>query len=296
MDWRTVNFDWNRARAFLVTAEEGSFSAAARALGMAQPTLGRQVDGLEEELGVTLFDRVGRRLVLTPSGVELLDHVRTMGDAASRVSLTTSGRSEALEGSICISASEVTSAYVLPPIIQGLREAHPGIEIELVATNAASDLRRREADIAIRNFRPDHPDLVAKKVKDVAARLYATRGYLERIGRPKEAEDLSRAEFVGFDHGPLLMNGLNALGLRLTPKNFPVITPNHLVQWALVKQGAVIGVMTETVGEPEPLVEQALPELDPFVTPVWLTAHRELKSSRRVRTVFEFLAEALAQN
>jgi len=80
MDWRSVKFDWNRARAFLVTAEEGSLSAAARALGMAQPTLGRQVDALEEELGVVLFERVGRGFTLTPSGLELLDHVRAMGD------------------------------------------------------------------------------------------------------------------------------------------------------------------------------------------------------------------------
>ncbi|MEQ8698792.1 MAG: LysR family transcriptional regulator, partial [Bauldia litoralis] len=82
MDWRSVIFDWNRARAFLVTAEEGSLSAAARALGMTQPTLGRQVDALEAELGVVLFERVGRGLTLTPSGLDLLDHVRAMGEAA----------------------------------------------------------------------------------------------------------------------------------------------------------------------------------------------------------------------
>ena len=97
MDWRSVKFDWNKARAFLVTAEEGSLSAAARALGMAQPTLGRQVDGLEQELGIVLFERVGRGLSLTSSGLELLDHVRDMGEAAGRVSLTALGQSQALE-------------------------------------------------------------------------------------------------------------------------------------------------------------------------------------------------------
>ena len=106
MDWRSVNFDWNRARAFLVTAEEGSLSAAARALGMAQPTLGRQVDALEDELGVVLFARVGRGLTLTPSGLELLDHVRAMGEAATRVSLAAAGQSQSIEGTSCISASE----------------------------------------------------------------------------------------------------------------------------------------------------------------------------------------------
>ena len=115
MDWRSIKFDWNKARAFLVTAEEGSLSAAARALGMAQPTLGRQVDGLEQELGIILFERVGRGLTLTPSGLELLDHVRDMGEAAGRVSLTALGQSQALEGTICISASETYAAVLLPP-------------------------------------------------------------------------------------------------------------------------------------------------------------------------------------
>ena len=76
MDWRSLHFDWNRARAFLVTAEEGSFSAAARALASTQPTIGRQVSALEEELGVTLFERIGTGLKLTASGLELLEHVR----------------------------------------------------------------------------------------------------------------------------------------------------------------------------------------------------------------------------
>ena len=98
MDWRSVKFDWNRARAFLVTAEEGSLSAAARALGMAQPTLGRQVSALESELGVILFERAGRGLALTQSGLELVEHVRAMGDAATRVSLTASGQSQSIEG------------------------------------------------------------------------------------------------------------------------------------------------------------------------------------------------------
>jgi DNA-binding transcriptional LysR family regulator len=152
MDWRSVKFDWNRARAFLVTAEEGSLSAAARALGMAQPTLGRQVDALEQELGVVLFERVGRGFTLTPSGLELLDHVRAMGDAANRVSLTAAGQSQSIEGKICIAASETYAAILLPPIIAKLRQVEPGIHIEIVASTKASDLLRREADIAIRNF------------------------------------------------------------------------------------------------------------------------------------------------
>ena len=130
MDWRSVKFDWNRARAFLVTAEEGSLSAAARAVGMTQPTLGRQVAALEDELGVALFERVGKGIELTPSGLELLEYVRAMGEAANNVSLAASGKSDSLEGNICISATEAVAAFVLPPIIHKLRQSAPGIDIE----------------------------------------------------------------------------------------------------------------------------------------------------------------------
>ena len=187
MDWNSVRFDWNRARAFLVTAEEGSLSAAARALGMTQPTLGRQVRALEEELGIVLFERIGRGLTLTAGGLDLLDQVREMGESANRVSLSASGQSQTIEGSICITASEVISAFLLPPVLARLRRMHPGVEIKLVATNAVRDLRRREADIAIRSARPTDPNLVATRLRDTPARLYATPSYLKRIGNPTSA-------------------------------------------------------------------------------------------------------------
>src|SRR3974377_1023423 len=131
MDWRSIKFDWNRARAFLVTAEEGSLSAAARTLGVPQPTLGRQVRALERELGVVLFERAGRGLVLTQSGPPLAEQVRAMGEAATRMSLTASGQSQSIEGSVRITASEAFSAFVLPAIVAKLRRTEPGIMIEI---------------------------------------------------------------------------------------------------------------------------------------------------------------------
>ena len=294
MDWRSVNFDWNRARAFLVTAEEGSLSAAARALGMAQPTLGRQVTALEQELGIALFERVGRGLTLTPSGLELVEHVRAMGDAASRVSLAASGQSQSIEGTIRITTTEVYAAFVLPPIIAKLRPLAPGITIEIVASNAVSDLRRREADIAIRNGRPTDPDLIAKKVKDDFAQLYATPAYLDRIGNPSSLAGFSQADFIGFDDNKPLLDGLNALGFSLTGRNFRVLTGSHLVHWELVKQGLGVGVMPMRTGDAEPLVRRILPTMDPIEVPVWLVAHRELRTSRRVRLVFDFLFDELS--
>ncbi len=295
MDWKSVNFDWNRARAFLVTAEEGSLSAAARALGTTQPTVGRQISALEEELSIVLFERVGLGLELTPTGLDLLEHVRLMGEAASRVSLTASGQSQNIEGTVCISASEVFSVFLLPPIIAKLRKIEPKINIEIIATNETSDLRKREADIALRNFRPTQPELIAKKIKDVSARLYATPNYLNSINNPTSVDDLQRANFISFDNTGMLMNELNNRGMTLTTKNFPLLSENYLVHWELVKQGLGIGIMPEDIGDAEPLVQQVLPRLKAITFPIWLTTHRELNTSRRVRMVFDLLAEELGK-
>lgn len=294
MDWRSTKFDWNRARAFLVTAEEGSLSAAARALGMAQPTLGRQVSALETELGVVLFERVGHRLALTRSGLELVEHVRAMGEAANRVSLTASGQSQSIEGPICITASEAYSVFLLPPIIAKLRRVHPGITIEINASNDVQDLRRREADIAIRNSRPTDPALVAQKIKDDTACLYATDSCLAQCGEIRTPADLSRAYFIGFENNAPFIEGLNAQGACVTPGHFPVFSGSHLVHWELVKQGVGIGVIAAWIGDAEPLVRRAAPWLKPFVFPVWLVAHREVNTSPRIRLVFDLLAAELA--
>jgi DNA-binding transcriptional LysR family regulator len=294
MSGRTLRFDWNRARAFLVTAEEGSFSAAARSLGMSQPTVGRQVSALEEELGVVLFERDGRGLALTTSGLELLDHARAMGAAAGSLSLAAAGQADSVEGDICISATEVMAVFVLPRIIQKLRHVAPGIDLEVIASNSASNLKRREADIAIRGFRPTQPDLVARKLRDVDAYLYAAPSYLAELGNPASPSDFGEAEFIGFDGTDALLSLLNSRGFNLTRRNFPITAENSIVQWELVKHGAVIGIMPATVGEEEPAVRRALPGLEPISAELWIVAHREVKTSRRVRTVFDFLASELS--
>lgn len=295
MDWRNVRFDWNRARAFLVTAEEGSLSAAARALGMTQPTLGRQVTALEEELGVALFERVGRGLVPTPSGRALLDHARAMAEAAERVSRAASGQSKSAEGLVTITASEVVSAHLLPPVLARLRARHPALELKIVASIGVRDLRRREADIALRSGKPDDPELVATRLRDTPGRFYATPAYLKAIGRPRAPAELARADFVGFsDDGDRFLNGLVAMGFPITRKNLPVHTTDHLVLWEMVKRGVGIGVIIEEVGDAEPLVERVLPDLPAIPVPLWLLAHREVKTSQRVRVVFDEIAAELA--
>lgn len=293
MNWKSINFDWNRARAFLVTAQEGTLTAAAKALGMTQSTLGRQVTALEDELGVVLFERVGRNLVLTPGGVALLDHVQQMGQAAAKLSIAATGQSETLEGNISITASEATAIYTLPVLIAKLRKKYPGITVEIIASNSSSDLRKREADIAIRNFSPTHEELISKQLGESRAYLYATAAYIKKLGHPKSGEDLSDADFVGFTDNKPYIDGLQQAGVSVSAANFPLSTESHLLHWELVKQGIAIGIMPDYIGDSERKVKRVLPDMEPMTFNTWLVVHRELHTNNRVRTVYDFLANEL---
>jgi DNA-binding transcriptional LysR family regulator len=271
MDWRSITFDWNRARAFLVTAEEGSLAGAARSLGMTQPTLGRQVAALEREIGLDLFTRRGRGLELTPNGIKLLEYVRLMGDAANQFSLSASGKSDVIEGDVSITASELLSTFMLPPMIKALRETEPGIEIEINSTNEERDLNRREADIAIRNFRPTQPELIVKRLCSVRGHLYAAKSYLQQLDNPQSIEELNKANFIDTEKPGRLMTLLNSQGFNLTKQNFPVISNSHIVQWELVKQGVAISATVEEIGDNEPLVERVVISNLPLITmDLWL--------------------------
>lgn len=293
MDWTSVTFDWNRARAFLVTAEEGSLSAAARALGLAQPTLGRQVEAFQDELGVVLFERKGRGLELTPAGHSLITHARAMGEAAGRLSLAAHAENDDMEGLVKIAASDSYAGHLLPPILKALRAREPGIQIELVVSNTASDLIRREADIAIRNFRPTEADLIGRKIRDARARLYATPNFLAELGNPTTPEGFGEASFIGIDTTGLLPRALQGMGMPVTEENFTIHTQNFLVMWSLVKEGMGIGVLDDRIGDNDPDVQRILPDLPPMEFPVWLVAHRDILRNRRLRFVWDFLADAL---
>lgn len=293
MNWQTVSFDWNQARAFLATAEEGSLSAGARALGLTQPTLSRQVAALEDNLKVLLFERIGKSLELTQSGLELLEHFRAMGAAANNISLTASGQSQAIEGRVTITATDLMAAFYLPPVLKTIQEKAPLIEIELVISNDIRDLTRREADIAIRHVRPEQPSLIAKRIGERVAHLFASSAYLDRIGRPKTRQDYSNAAFIGIGDVDRALEGYKACGLDLSPANFKLMVNSGTVAWELVKQGLGISMMPREYYALVDGVEMVLPEWEGISYPVWLVTHRELNSSRRIRMVFDLLAEAL---
>jgi len=294
MRWQRTAFDWNQARAFLVTAEEGSLSAAARALGLTQPTLSRQVAGLEETLGVTLFERTSRALLLTQPGMELLEHFRRMGDAADRISIAATGQAETITGNVAITSTEIMATHYLLPILQQLRTKAPALKIELVTSNQLSDLMRREADIAIRHARPQQDNLIAKRLRPVTATLVASSAYLSEIGRPQQIADLAAMQFVGVADPEWMIGPLAERGIEVHSANFNFMTVSGSVLLELLRQGFGVGYLPTEIAQRYPELENLWPELEPVSIETWLVAHRELRTNPSIRLVFDLLSDGLS--
>lgn len=295
MNWQAISFDWNQIRAFLATVEEGSLSGAARALGSTQPTVGRQVTGLEEALGVTLFERGGRSLAMTGAAQDLLEHVQAMGEAASRVSMVASGQSQDIAGTVTITASDLLAAQFLPDVLVDLRKQAPGIDVHVVASNRIENLTRREADIAIRHVRPDQPDLIAKHVSDMAANLYGSVDYFAARGLPPSADNLRGHDLIGPPDIDLMVASMAAFGFQAAPTQFRARSDSGVMMWQMMKAGLGMCVLPDKLCADDPLVRKAIPDHPPVTFPAWLATHRELKTSKRIRIVFDMLAEALAR-
>ena len=295
MNWQAISFDWNQIRAFLATAEEGSLSAAARALKSTQPTVGRQVTALEEALGVTLFERAGRSFAITSAGHDLLEHVRTMGDAASRISMVASGQSKEVAGRVSITASELLAAGFLPPVMLRLRQEAPGIDIEIVASDRLEDLTRRDADIAIRHVRPDQPDLIARQLPDFTAGFFASTAYVQKHGLPHTTSDLAGHQFLGPRDTTMMQAILDGYGINIAESQFLLRTDSGVVMWEMMRAGLGIAVLPDGLWTHTDGVVQVFQDVPKITFPVWLATHRELHTSRRIRFVFDMLADALTR-
>ena len=287
--------DWNQLRAFLETAETGSLSAAARKLGLTQPTLSRQVAAIEQRMGVTLFERVGKAMALTPTGLDLLEHARAMGAAAEALSVAATGRSQTVGGLVSVSATDMVAFYLLSPIVRQLREQEPRITIEVISSDAVSDLLRREADIAIRHVKPEQPELIARLIRQAQANYYASEDWVKTHGHPRSAEEAAHLPFVGADRSGQFLAYLRQHGLPLTEANFSCYSDHTVAHWALVRQGMGIGAMLDKIAQETPGMVRVLDEVPPVIFPIWLVTHRELRTSRRIRLVFEALAQGLSE-
>jgi DNA-binding transcriptional LysR family regulator len=287
----TVNAlpDWALLQSFADVVKHGSLSAAARATGASQPTLSRHVASLEQVLGYRLFRRTTAGIELTAEGAELAQQVAKMSEVAAQ--LTGASDPSALQGTVRITASQVVATYILPDILTVLRQQEPEIQIEVVATDETDNLLRREADIALRMYKPTQLDVIAKKVTELELSIYAAPSYLERRGVPRGPEDLLDHDLIGYDRSELIIEGMRRMGFSATRDNFAFRSDDQVVCWQMVLAGFGIGFNQVTIGDRDPRVIRISEDLSVGSIPIWLTAHSGLKTNPRVRRVFDVLAQ-----
>jgi Transcriptional regulator len=288
---------WDLYRSFLAVAGEGSLSAAARVLGMTQPSLGRHVRQLETALGVALFTRSPQGLALTEVGAELAEHARGMAAASAVLRRAASGSRQEVRGVVRITCSEVIGGEVLPAILADLRRRQPGIVIELSLSDVTEDLLRKDADIAVRMLRPSQAALVARRVGGIGLGLFAHRRYLKAHGMPRTLADLHRHALIGFDsETPALraMRGRVPGGEVYAREHFALRTDSPLAQLAALRAGYGIGACQRALARRVRQLVPVLPKAFALDLDTWLVMHEDQRTNRRVRLVYDHLFEALA--
>lgn len=289
----TSQVGWELYRSFLGVLQEGSLSAAARSLGLTQPTVGRHITALEAHFGLSLFTRSQVGLMPTDAALALQADAEAMQSTAAALERSAGGLGKDVQGAVRISASEVVGVEVLPPILADLRERHPKLELELVLSNRLQDVVRREVDIAIRMTSPRQDVLLATRVGDVALGLHAHRSYLDRHGHPKSLADLSRHALIGFDQPtPFLRSASSGLPVWAR-EHFALRCDSDLAQLALLRSGAGVGICQVSLAARSQDLIRLLPDKFSLVLTTWVVMHEGLKSSPRCRAVFDGLVSGL---
>lgn len=286
-------FDWSLVRSFLAVLEKGSLLAASRDLQLSQPTIGRHVAELESKLGLVLFDRNGRGLLPTEAAYHLAESARIMQSGADQLARNVMGADLGASGTVRITASQPVSCYVLPPLLAQMRLSLPDVQVELVASNEVSNLLRREADITVRMVQPQQASIIARRVGKVTLRACAHQDYLRRRGVPRQPNDLLAHDLIGGDRNDDTLKGFAAQGLVVGREQFAFRADDLIVVWQAVRAGLGVGFVSEHLIRSDPAVIPVLPKLKIEPLPVWLAVHKEIRTSKRIRAVYDFLADAL---
>jgi DNA-binding transcriptional LysR family regulator len=283
---------WDHYRTLLAVLDEGSLSGAARALGLTQPTVGRHVEALEGEFGAPLFTRSASGLAPTETALALRPHAETMAAAAEALARAASGEAEGVRGVIRIAAADIVGVEVLPPILTGFHELHPEVAIELTLSNRQEDLLRREADIAVRMLRPTQSALVAKRVGSARIGLYAHRRFLEKHGVPKTLKEAGLIG-IGPDRDIQTLKALQERQLHVTRDTLGFRSDNDLALLAALRAGFGVGGCHVGIASRNPDLVPVMEDVFRYEYEVWVAMHEDLKSSRRMRLMFDWLVEGL---
>ncbi len=285
--------DWNLVRSYLMVAEHGSTLAAARHLEVTQSTISRHLSELERQLSVQLFDRRQTGLVLTDKGHELLSLAQQMDSVADSLQAQASHFSSSISGTVRVSGSEVLAVDVLPHCLDTMLSDNPELQIELIASNEASNLLAREADIALRMFAPQQQDLVSRHLMDIPIAFYANDSYISKHGVPKSMEDFKTHRIIGFDKSTLFIDGAKQFGLKLKREHFQIRTDSITVQNQCAAAGLGMVVMQDKLADKLPDMKKIPIGFDLPPLPLYIVAQQELRASRKLRVVYDGLADAL---
>lgn len=285
--------DWTLVRSFLAVAESGSLSAAARKLHVSQPTLGRQIRQMEASLGASLFLRRPRGFELTDAGQSILPAAQRMQEAMTEIALTVAGRDSETTGTVRITASEVVAHHIMPALITQIRATYPGISVDLVASDRSDNLLFREADIAVRMYRPEQLEIVTRKIGEMQLAVCAAKSYLERRGRPTTPEEMLDHDLIGYDQSELILRGMRELGWPATRDWFATRCDNQNVYWELLKSGCGIGFGQQSLIATTPEVEMLEIGVEIPTLPVWLAAPQAVRHMPRISVVWEQLVLGL---
>ncbi|KQN76453.1 LysR family transcriptional regulator [Devosia sp. Leaf64] len=286
--------DWSLWRSFAAVIENGSLSGAARALKSSQPTVGRHVELLEDQLGVQLFERSLSGLKPNETALKLYGPIARAKGELAEATMMAEGAQDDTGGTVRITASTMISNYVLPEILYTIRMLHPRIALEIVPTDAAGNILMREADIAVRMFRPTQLELVTKHLGDIPVVPIAHHRYLARRGRPTKAEELWKHDLLGFDRSDAIILHAQKLGFPLTRDNFIIRSDDQPHLWEAIRAGLGIGFGQANLARQTPGLEILPIDLAIPPLPIWLTTHRELFTSHRIRAIYDALAERLS--
>lgn len=284
--------DWQGWQLFLAIAENGSLNKAAERLGCSQPTMSRQLLALESKLGRNLFDRSTQGLTLTDFGNSLLEESRHMAASAERLQRIAQGQDATLSGSVRLSVNEMLAQYYLPRLLPMFMDQYPQLQVQIVVTNHASSLDKRDADIAVRMFRPLQQDLVMRHIGDIELGAYASDSYLLKEGTPESVEQLGEHRILGFDRDKQLEEGAAAMGWPLSNEDLLFRTDNMPLMVETAVHGGGILFTHATVAKQRKLIRidcgLNIPPL-----PMYLVCHRDVQHNRKIRVLMDFLVEHL---
>jgi DNA-binding transcriptional LysR family regulator len=286
--------DWDDLRFVLAVARGGSLSAAARALAVTQPTVGRRIDAFEQAVGARLFQRQPSGYALTAAGRAMLAHVERMEHEALGAERLVTGRDAGVRGSVRITASEWLVVRILGPALAGLVERHRGLTLDVVADTRHLNLARREADLALRPRRFEHAAIYQRRCTRIELGLYASPAYLSRHGVPDAANACAGHTLIAMhdDIGDIARGWLAAVaaGARTA-----VRTNGREAMATMAAAGIGLACLPRIVGDAHPGLRRIATSRPPPDRVLWLGVHRDARAIPRVRAVIDFLVDELAR-